>query len=1152
MKALLLSITTLFLFITHLNAQPGAPDPTFGTNGLVHVNSLGTIYSMLVTNEGKTLLSGPQGLYRMNADGSPDNAFGTNGLIATSSPILDIALQADGKIVALEAIDLNNYALLRFGSTGALDNTFGAGGVQDVHTHFLASASSVCVLANGQILVGSYESGQYNLVKSVVQKFNSNGSPDHTFGTTDTIRLDIHFLNPGTLLQQPDGSVLAGGFHRNPVNGRQDLAVVKFSTAGILDKTYGTDGIAVHEVSAVDFIPENMVLQPDGKLLIVSSYIYVTREITDLSLTRLNTDGSLDGSFASNGMLVKDFSGGGYDDFFTVSIAPDGKILTAGISNYDGNITIASFNPDGTTDLTFADNGIQKTYAGTQQVLPTITTVFNGKLYVGVGSWSSDYAAVARYVLDGFSVSITDPKPNAVITGPANITLSASVNSPNSAVNNVKFYNGSTLLYTDNTAPYSYNWQNIPTGNYTIKAIATNSAGETATSPAQNFTVEQDLPPTVSIISPTANAVFNQPTTINIAVNAVDGNADGTIASVEYFANGNSLGSVTSPPFTFTWANPAIGEYSLTARATSNTGQKTTSAPVPVSVVKGQPPVVSITSPANDASFRAPANITIDADATDVNSGGSVAKVEFYSGTTLLGTDNVAPFSFSWQNVPQGDYQVTAKAFAANGLSTVSASVHLIVTSPYLPVVSITSPKNGQQFPAPATFNVTAEAVATYPGAKVQRVEFFLGSQLIETQFNYPYTFKVYDLAIGNYSLTAVAFDNTGVSNTQTVNFQVNVNQPPVVSLVNISNNQHFPSNSDLRLTANATDPDGKIKSVEFFANGNPLFTEVNAPYTRIWPNLQVGTYVLTTRATDNTGGVTVSNPITIIVDNNAPPTVNITNPYQGAEYPGPATFRLEANATDPDGKITKVEFYNGNSYVTTEYNYPYSYLWPNVPEGNYNIIAKAYDNSGAFTISQAVQFSVVPNQAPTVMLASPSDNDTYSFGQGVSFLAFANDDGQINRVEFYNGPTLMFTEYNYPYSRTVYGLAPGNYDITARAVDNSGATALSGSVHFTVNDNNSGMFTGSQPPLEYTGQGVLDLSFAPNPVSDILTVEINGMVEGKQTQILIYSISGQLMKVEATAHSISRLNISSLANGTYVLKVVSGKFVISKEFIKQ
>ncbi|MFN7921313.1 MAG: LamG-like jellyroll fold domain-containing protein [Bryobacteraceae bacterium] len=89
------------------------------------------------------------------------------------------------------------------------------------------------------------------------------------------------------------------------------------------------------------------------------------------------------------------------------------------------------------------------------------------------------------------------------------------------------------------------------------------------------------------------------------------------------------------------------------------------------------PPTVALTAPANDAVFNAPATITLTATASDAN--GSVARVEFYSGSTKLGEDTTAPYQFVVSNVQPGSYQFTAKAFDNAGASATSAAINVTV-----------------------------------------------------------------------------------------------------------------------------------------------------------------------------------------------------------------------------------------------------------------------------------------------------------------------------------------------------------------------------------------------------------------------------------------------------------------------------------------
>jgi len=191
--------------------------------------------------------------------------------------------------------------------------------------------------------------------------------------------------------------------------------------------------------------------------------------------------------------------------------------------------------------------------------------------------------------------------------------------------------------------------------------------------------VPANTPPTVSLTSPATGAVFVSPA--NITLTATSADTDGTITKVEFFHGGtNLIATVTAAPYTFNWANVAAAGYTLTAKATDNLGAVTTSAPVTVTVnAPNAAPTVSITSPANGATFTAPADITIAADAQD--NGGGIALVEFFQGTTLIATRTAAPYSILWTGVTAGGYSLTARATDNLGAITTSAPVNVMVNA---------------------------------------------------------------------------------------------------------------------------------------------------------------------------------------------------------------------------------------------------------------------------------------------------------------------------------------------------------------------------------------------------------------------------------------------------------------------------------------
>ncbi len=184
--------------------------------------------------------------------------------------------------------------------------------------------------------------------------------------------------------------------------------------------------------------------------------------------------------------------------------------------------------------------------------------------------------------------------------------------------------------------------------------------------------------PTVNITTPANGAAYPKFSNIAFTANAKD--FDGYVSKVEFLANGTGLlGTATlvqGNTYNFTWANAPFGTYSITARATDDWGQTSISNPVNV-IVTNSPPTATLTAPANGATFTAPANVPLSANATD--SDGTITKVEFFRGTTLIGTSTAESYSFVWNNAVAGSYSLTAKATDDNGAITTSSPVSITV-----------------------------------------------------------------------------------------------------------------------------------------------------------------------------------------------------------------------------------------------------------------------------------------------------------------------------------------------------------------------------------------------------------------------------------------------------------------------------------------
>jgi RHS repeat-associated protein len=158
-------------------------------------------------------------------------------------------------------------------------------------------------------------------------------------------------------------------------------------------------------------------------------------------------------------------------------------------------------------------------------------------------------------------------------------------------------------------------------------------------------------------------------------------------------------------------------------------------------------------------------------------------------------------------------------------------------------------------------------------------------------------------------------------------------------------------------ITVNATDSDGTVTLVEFFGDGALLGATSTAPFGFTWSNVAAGPHTITARATDNRNGQTTSAPVSITVNN--PPTATLTAPLSGASFNPPATVTLAATASDTDGTVVKVEFYQGALLIGTATAAPYAASWSVLAPGTYTLTAKAYDNLGGTGVSAPVSVTV-------------------------------------------------------------------------------------------------------------------------------------------------------------------------------------------------
>jgi hypothetical protein len=361
-------------------------------------------------------------------------------------------------------------------------------------------------------------------------------------------------------------------------------------------------------------------------------------------------------------------------------IAPAAFTLAASASDPDGTVAKVEFY-QGTTKL---GEALAAPYQLALTGLTAGSYTFKARA-IDNSNAATDSAAVTITV--GVNqppiVSLTSPTTGTTLIAPATVTLAATASDSDGTIAKVEFYQGAAKLGEDLAAPYQFSAPALAVGSYTFTARAIDNGNAAADSSAVTINVVSppNQPPVVSLTSPAAGASFFAPATINLTAAASD--PDGTIAQVEFFQGAMNLGATTVSPYAFS-VNVAAGSYVFKARATDNFGAATESMPINVSVIGiNQSPTVALTSPASGATYNAPATIPLAASANDPD--GSVAKVEFFQGTTKLGESVVAPFAFTWTGMLPGSYALSAKATDNEGATSLStaAAVTVQATIPF-------------------------------------------------------------------------------------------------------------------------------------------------------------------------------------------------------------------------------------------------------------------------------------------------------------------------------------------------------------------------------------------------------------------------------------------------------------------------------------
>jgi plastocyanin len=251
---------------------------------------------------------------------------------------------------------------------------------------------------------------------------------------------------------------------------------------------------------------------------------------------------------------------------------------------------------------------------------------------------------------------------------------------------------------------------------------------------------------------------------------------------------------------------------------------------------------------------------------------------------------------------------------------------------------------------------------------------------------------------------------------------------------------------------------------------------------------------------------------VTVTPGANQPPVVSITSPTNGASFTAPAVVPINANASDPDGSVTNVAFFDGNTFLGGTNQTPYS-VTTTLGAGVHPLTAVATDNLGLSATSSVVSVTVSAlNSPPSVTITNPLDNTVFGNTDSVGVRGVATDsDGSVTNIQVFNGTVLLRTFTNAPFSFNATAISGslvlGTNTLVAVATDNLGASATSAPVHVVIERYLPPIPTGSIGitllPVA-TGMSAPDYGFSPpGDKTRLFVLEQNGLIRVFENGVL-------------------------------------------------
>jgi uncharacterized delta-60 repeat protein len=913
---------------------------------------------------------------RFNSDGSFDTTFDGDGYAITDFALRedglnDIAIQSDGMIVAAgytnTATKSDNYGLVRYTTSGAIDTTFGVLG--RVSTDFLNplvvspvaqdQISSVLVQSDGKIVAAGFTLlSSSGLRDFSIARYNANGTIDTTFnpagnplgGAATAGTQLVNFLAQDmaeSLALQSDGKYLLAGLVGSSLSGNSNsFGLARLTTAGVLDTTFDTDGKVQTSFSPSHFTNigssrlMDMKMQPDGKILAVG-YVEPIPGNRNIAMARYES-----------GLMVAD-AGGPY----AIS-EPGGSVVLNGTQS--GGVGAVTFTWDLDSDSVFGETGAGAVRGDETGATPTFTVS-------GVDG-PGDVFTVTLRVTDSAStvstdtalVQIVNVAPTLVISGASSVNegavytlnLSSTDPGPDTITNWTINWGDVVQVVAGNPSSVTHTYADGP-NSYTISATATDEDGTFAAGSTVAVSVD-NVDPTLTI-SGTASVDEGDVYTLNLSLS--DPGTDTITSWTINWGDGSEVVSGNPSSVTHTYAD-GDNNYTISATATDEDGTYSSNT-VAVSV-ENVAPTLTISGASNvDEGDVYTLNLSSSDPGTDTITSWTI---NWGDGSEVV-SGNPSSVTHTYAD-GDNNYTISATATDEDGTFAAGNTVAVMVdnVAPSLTISGAASVNEGSVY----TLNLSSSDPGT-DTITSWTINWGDGSEVVSgNPSNVTHTYADGD---NNYTITATATDEDG---TFAAGNSVAVSVSNVAPTLTISGAADVDEGAVYTLNLSSSDPgaDTITSWTINWGDGSEVVSGNPSSVTHTYADGD-NNYNISATATDEDGTYAAIAAVAVLVHNVAP-SLTLSG---AASIDEGSVYTLNLSSSDPGtDTITSwtinwgdgTEIVSGNPSSVT-----HTYADGGNPNTLYTISATATDEDGTFAAGNTVNVTV-NNVAPTANAGGP------------------------------------------------------------------------------------------------------------------------------------------------------------------------------------